>query len=463
MQKICSYSNHHWWDFGGPLFPRTMFGGGNEHVEPNKKERSRSNRLLWLSLACLCPMCFSVLGVMLACNCFLRTCKHTCVDAVNRYNIRMICYMPGKRCTEPAPIKIMQNLFMSSEKVQSIKVVGNDCIGPNHTDLNRHGFAKCFAALRCLPHSQAKGWFMSSEKVQSIKDVRNDGLRPNHGHLYRQWFARCVAVVMRSTWPSKRLAAENWKPRLQPPLRVSLCDGSPDLWDGQPLPPEDGGRCCRGVPRPGPRLAQRGVVCRTPTDRACRRCRTWPGKTQRMHWSKRSEHNFPPVFLSCNTHLLAVPFFRHKWKVRPCHATLSLPLKILRGCNRIAASHRQTLNKGLRGRRVHVAEGELFKIAWHIFSKMSYDRSTKVEVMTSQKPSACFQLFNLHVPAPRLGRRGHCEPGGMCCQEAPSRPPAWPGCSQWLTWAGRHNSACGRGARRGGRVPQHERTLNPKP
>ena len=131
----------------------------------------------------------------------------------------------------------------------------------------------------CLPRGQAKGcWFVSSEKVQSIKVVRKDCIRPNLGNLCRQRVAKCLAIFMRSTWPSKRLAAEKWPPRLQPPLRVSLCDGSPDLWDGQPLPPEDGGRCCRGVPRPGPRLAQGGVVCRTPTDRACRRCRTWPGK-----------------------------------------------------------------------------------------------------------------------------------------------------------------------------------------
>ena len=58
---------------------------------------------------------------------------------------------------------------------------------------------------------------------------------------------------------------------------------------------------------------------------------------------------------------------------------------------------------------------------------------------------------------PRLGRHGHCEPGGMCCQAAPSRPPAWPGGSQRLTWARRQNSACAPGARQGGHVLQHER------
>ena len=52
-------------------------------------------------------------------------------------------------------------------------------------------------------------------------------------------------------------------------------DGSPDLWtwqrfwrhvrDGQPRPTRVE-RCCRGVPRPGPRLTQGGVVCRPPTD-----------------------------------------------------------------------------------------------------------------------------------------------------------------------------------------------------
>ena len=89
--------------------------------------------------------------------------------------------------------------------------------------------------------------------------------------------------------------------------------------------------------------------------------------------------------------------------------------------SRTAASHRQTLNKGLRGRRVRVTEGEFFKIAWHIFSKVSYDRSTKVEVMTSQKPSACFQLFNLHVPAPK--RRGSPEFHGAasCSKKAAQR------------------------------------------
>jgi len=55
-----------------------------------------------------------------------------------------------------------------------------------------------------------------------------------------------------------------------------LCDGSPGhgqpgnclpgLRDGQPLPTIAMGRCCRGVPNPGPRLARGGVVRRPPTD-----------------------------------------------------------------------------------------------------------------------------------------------------------------------------------------------------
>ena len=165
----------------------------------------------------------------------------------------------GGRCCRgvprPSPSWIMQILFVSSEKIQSIKVVRNDSLGPRQRHLCRQRFATCFAILMCLPRGQAKGWFVSSEKVPSIKVVRKDCIRPNLGNLYRQRVAKCLAIFMRSTWPSKRLAAEKWPPRLQPRLRVSLCDGSPDLWDGQPLPPEDGGRCCRGVPRPGPRLA----------------------------------------------------------------------------------------------------------------------------------------------------------------------------------------------------------------
>ena len=71
-------------------------------------------------------------------------------------------------------------------------------------NLYKQRFAKCFAILMCLPHGQAKGWLLR-----------------NGNFVYSLRF-------------------------ISP-----LCDGSPDLWDGQPLPPEDGGRCCRGpTPRP---------------------------------------------------------------------------------------------------------------------------------------------------------------------------------------------------------------------
>ena len=150
------------------------------------------------------------------------------------------------------------NLARVITKVQSIKVVRNDSIGPNHRNLYRQRFAKCFAIFLCLPHGQAKGCFVSSEKVQSIKVVRNDSIGPNHRNLYRQWFAKRVAILM--CLPHGQ--AKGWLLRngsFVDSLRFvsPLCDGSPDLWDGQPLPPEDGGRCCRGVPRPGPRLAQK--------------------------------------------------------------------------------------------------------------------------------------------------------------------------------------------------------------
>ena len=163
--------------------------------------------------------------------------------------------LPG--CPTPQPKLNNANLVRVIRKNsinQSIKVVRNDSLGPRQRHLCRQRFATCLAILMCLPRGQAKGWFVSSEKVPSIKVIRKDCIRPNLGNLYRQRVAKCLAIFMRSTWPSKRLAAEKWPPRLQPPLRVSLCDGSPDLWDGQPLPPEHGGRCCRGVPRPGPRL-----------------------------------------------------------------------------------------------------------------------------------------------------------------------------------------------------------------
>ena len=63
--------------------------------------------------------------------------------------------------------------------------------------------------------------------------------------------------------------------------RFSWRDGSPG--HGQPdnwLPGARDGqtemeRCCRGVPNPGPRLAQGGVVRRPPTDRQPSACRTW--------------------------------------------------------------------------------------------------------------------------------------------------------------------------------------------
>ena len=74
--------------------------------------------------------------------------------------------------------------------------------------------------------------------------------------------------------------------------------------------------------------------------------------------------------------------------------------------SRTAASQCQTLHKGLRGRGVRITEGEFFKVARHIFSKVSNDRSTVVEVMHSQKPSACFELFDLRVPAPGWERPG---------------------------------------------------------
>ena len=103
------------------------------------------------------------------------------------------------------------------KKFNQSRLSETDCIRPNHRNLYRHWFAKCFAILMCLPHGQAKGWLLR-----------------NGNFVYSLRFVS------------------------------PLCDGSPDLWDGQPLPPEDGGRCCRGVPPPGPRLAQGGVVCRTP-------------------------------------------------------------------------------------------------------------------------------------------------------------------------------------------------------
>ena len=86
-----------------------------------------------------------------------------------------------------------------------------------------------------------------------------------------------------STWPSKRLAAEAWKLRLQPPLRSSLCDGSPDLWDGQPLPPATVGDAAGVSHAPAPSCTG-GVVCRTPTDSRRSPCRTWHSKRVTACW-----------------------------------------------------------------------------------------------------------------------------------------------------------------------------------
>ena len=77
-----------------------------------------------------------------------------------------------------------------------------------------------------------------------------------------------------STWPSKRLAAEKWKLRLQPPLRLTPVRRlSRPL--GRSAPPTRGRwEMLPGSHAPAPVL-HGGVVCRTPTDWRRSPCRTW--------------------------------------------------------------------------------------------------------------------------------------------------------------------------------------------
>ena len=64
---------------------------------------------------------------------------------------------------------------------------------------------------------------------------------------------------------------------------LPLCDGSPDLWDGQPLPPETVGDAAGVSHAPAPVLHSEGSSVSGPHDRARRPRSTWQRHTTANH------------------------------------------------------------------------------------------------------------------------------------------------------------------------------------